>query len=182
MPSAAERQGDLSELGLDIFDPASGATPAERVQFQGNRIPAGRLSPQARNLLQQIPLPNINGAVRDQPNYAGSGTIRFNEDLVNTRWDYYLSGNTQVFGRYSLADYRMDLEPADAIRSCGTRSRPPIHALPIRMPAANTSAPPTTTWRAARRNGVSMNRFCTHAIAHSSTNTTAIAMIVAVRK
>ena len=30
------------------------------------------------------------------------------------------------------------------------------HALPIRMPAANTSAPPTTTWSAARQNGVSM--------------------------
>ena len=108
VPSAAERQGDLSELGLDIFDPASGGTPAERAQFQGNRIPASRLSPQAQNLLQQIPLPNIAGTVRDQPNYAGSGTIRFNEDLVNTRWDYYLSGTTQVFGRYSLADYRMD--------------------------------------------------------------------------
>ena len=58
VPSAAERQGDLSELGLDIFDPASGATLAERA-----RSPAtdsdGRLSPQAQNLLQLIPLPNI---------------------------------------------------------------------------------------------------------------------------
>ena len=27
---------------------------------------------------------------------------------MNTRWDYYLSGSTQIFGRYSLADYRMD--------------------------------------------------------------------------
>jgi Carboxypeptidase regulatory-like domain/TonB dependent receptor len=108
VPSAAERQGDLSELGVDIFDPASGATPAERAQFQGNRIPGSRLSPQALNLLQQIPLPNIAGTVRDQPNYVGSGTIRFNEDLTNTRWDYYLSGTTQIFGRYSLADYRMD--------------------------------------------------------------------------
>jgi hypothetical protein len=108
VPSAAERQGDLSELGVNIFDPASGPTPAERAQFQGNRIPAGRLSPQAQSLLRLIPLPNISGTVRDQPNYVGSGTIRFNEDLMNTRWDYYLSGNTQVFGRYSLADYRMD--------------------------------------------------------------------------
>src|SRR3546814_7781240 len=57
---------------------------------------------------KQIPLPNIEGALRDQPNYVGSGTIRFNEDLANTRWDYYLSGKTHVFGRYSLADYRMD--------------------------------------------------------------------------
>jgi hypothetical protein len=108
VPSLAERQGDLSGLGLDIFDPASGATPAERRQFEGNRIPSARLSPQAQNLLRHIPLPNIEGTTRDQPNYVGSGTIRFNEDLMNTRWDSYLSGKTHVFGRYSLADYRMD--------------------------------------------------------------------------
>src|SRR5690606_8566396 len=29
-------------------------------------------------------------------------------------------------------------------------------ALPIRMPDANTKEPPTTTWSAARQNGVSM--------------------------
>ena len=108
VPSLAERQGDLSGLGVDIFDPASGATPADRQQFEGNKIPAARLSPQAQNLLRHIPLPNIEGAIRDQPNYVGSGTIRFNEDLANTRWDYYLRGQTHVFGRYSFADYRMD--------------------------------------------------------------------------
>ena len=109
VPSAAERQGDLSGLGVDIFDPASGGDarrpPAVR---RATRIPAARLSPQAQNLLKLIPLPNIEGTVRDQPNYVGSGTIKFNEDLANTRWDYYLSGKTHVFGRYSLADYRMD--------------------------------------------------------------------------
>ena len=31
-----------------------------------------------------------------------------------------------------------------------------IYELPIRIPARNTSAPPTTTWNAADRNGVSM--------------------------
>jgi outer membrane receptor protein involved in Fe transport len=108
VPSAGERQGDLSELGVDIFDPATGSAPADRRPFEGNRIPAARLSPQALNLLRHIPLPNIEGAVRDQPNYVGSGTIRFNEDLANTRWDYYLDGMTHVFGRYSFADYRMD--------------------------------------------------------------------------
>ena len=45
--------------------------------------------------------------MRDQPNYVGSDTIRFNEDLANTRWDYF-RGRTHLFGRYSLADYRMD--------------------------------------------------------------------------
>ena len=108
VPSAAERQGDLSGLGVDIFDPSGAATLADRRVFEGNRIPSARLSAQAQNLLRQIPLPNIEGTLRDQPNYVGSGTIRFNEDLANTRWDYYLSGKTHVFGRYSLADYRMD--------------------------------------------------------------------------
>lgn len=56
------------------------------------------------------------------------------------------------------------------------------YPLPISTPAANTSAPPSTTWNAARKNGVSMYRFWIHAIAHSSTKTTAIAMIVAVQK
>jgi hypothetical protein len=107
VPSAAERQGDLSGLGVDIFDPASGTALAERQQFAGTRIPAERLSVQAQNLLRLIPLPNIEGTVRDQPNYVGSGTIRFNEDLANTRWDYFW-GHTHLFGRYSLADYRMD--------------------------------------------------------------------------
>ena len=71
MPSAAERQGDLSGLGVDIFDPAGAATLADRQQFEGNRIPAARLSAQAQNLLKLIPLPNIEGTLRDQPNYVG---------------------------------------------------------------------------------------------------------------
>lgn len=108
VPSAAERAGDLSGLGVDIFDPLSGDAPAARTQFTGNRIPTGRLSAQAQRLLSFIPLPNIAGVTRDNPNYVGSGTIKFNEDLTNTRWDYFHSANLQFFGRYSLADYRLD--------------------------------------------------------------------------
>ncbi|TPK13524.1 hypothetical protein FJ872_10150 [Mesorhizobium sp. B2-5-9] len=31
-----------------------------------------------------------------------------------------------------------------------------VYAFPISTPAANTRAPPSTTWKAARRNGVCM--------------------------
>ena len=99
--------GRSERAGRRHLRPGDGATLADRQQFAGNRIPAARLSPQAQNLLELIPLPNIEGTVRDQPNYVGSGTIRFNEDLANTRWDYF-RGQTHLFGRYSLADYRMD--------------------------------------------------------------------------
>lgn len=108
VPTAAERAGDLSGLQLDIFDPASGDTPATRTQFQGNKIPTARLSPQAQKMLNFIPLPNISGVLRDAPNYVGSGVIKFNEDMTNTRWDYFFSEKLQIFGRYSFADYRLD--------------------------------------------------------------------------
>ncbi|MCI0337413.1 MAG: TonB-dependent receptor [Acidobacteria bacterium] len=108
VPSVAERAGDLSGLGLAIFDPASGNTPEQRTQFTSNRIPTARLSPQAQNLLKLIPLPNIDGTTRDQPNYVGAGSIKFNEDLWNTRWDYNHSEKMNIFGRYSFAGYRMD--------------------------------------------------------------------------
>jgi outer membrane receptor protein involved in Fe transport len=108
VPTAAERAGDLSGLQLNIFDPASGDTPATRTQFADNKIPTARISPQALKLLSFIPLPNISGVLRDAPNFVGSGTIRFNEDLTNTRWDYFHSSALQFFGRYSFADYRLD--------------------------------------------------------------------------
>ena len=53
---------------------------------------------------------------------------------------------------------------------------------PINAPAAKTKAPPKTTCKAARTKGVSMNLFWIHAMAQSSTNTTIMAMMVAVQK
>ncbi len=56
------------------------------------------------------------------------------------------------------------------------------HPFPIRMPAPSTSEPPRTTWKAARRNGVSIYLFWMKAMAQSSKKTTIAAVIVAVQK
>src|SRR5262245_44294651 len=85
VPTAAERAGDFSQTGVAIFDPTSGATPAGRKQFEGNKIPTERLSQQARGLLNSyIPLPNITQASPDLPNFVGSGSVKFDENLTNT--------------------------------------------------------------------------------------------------
>lgn len=108
VPTAAERTGDFSATNVNIFDPASGAAPANRTQFAGNKIPTARLSPQAVGLLNKyIPLPNFTATAPDLPNYVGAGSVKFDEDLTNTRWDYYYSQPLHIFGRYSFADYRM---------------------------------------------------------------------------
>ena len=103
VPTAAERAGDFSATGVNIFDPAGNTAPANRAQFEFNGkknvIPSNRLSPQALALLNKfIPLPNFTPASPDLPNFVGSGSVKFDEDLTNTRWDYYVSEKMHAFG------------------------------------------------------------------------------------
>jgi hypothetical protein len=104
VPSLAERTGDLSGLGLAIYDPSTGATPATRQQFVGNVIPVSKMSSQALALLKYFPAPNAPAST-DQPNFAGSGSVKFNDDAFNTRSDWYATDKLHVFGRYSFANF-----------------------------------------------------------------------------
>jgi hypothetical protein len=109
VPTAAARAGDLSAYGVNIFDPASGATPGTRSQFAGNVIPAGRLSPQALNILKLIPMPNQAGrdnGTRD--NYIATGTETFRENSADGRVDGRVSESLNIFGRYSVGSFKRD--------------------------------------------------------------------------
>src|SRR4030095_8378015 len=68
VPTVAARSGDLSAYGVNIYDPLTG------LQFPGNVIPAGQLSPQAQNILKLIPTPNAPGTDNGtRNNYVASG-------------------------------------------------------------------------------------------------------------
>jgi hypothetical protein len=120
--TAAERGGDLSDLGRNIYDPYLTSDPAhcnvvlngagqpspaglgQRTQFPGNVIPACRLSPQVQNLLKLLP----TGATLADPtanNFSGSGSNVLNADNFDVRGDYVLNTKTQVFGRYSYQKF-----------------------------------------------------------------------------
>src|SRR5712672_398992 len=126
--TAAERGGDLSSLGRNIYDPYVTSDPAHcnivlngagqptpagltaapgvlaRTQFPGNIIPACRLSPQVQNLLQLLP----TGQTLGDPtlnNFSGSGSNVLNADNFDVRGDYVLNTRTQVFGRYSYQKF-----------------------------------------------------------------------------
>jgi hypothetical protein len=122
IPTAAERGGDLSDLGRPIYDPyqTTDATHqtlvldangqpipvgnASRTQFPGNVIPASRLSPETQNLLALLPV----GASLSDPtanNFSGSGSNVLNADNFDVRGDYVLNSKAQVFGRYSYQKF-----------------------------------------------------------------------------
>jgi hypothetical protein len=106
VPTALARTGNLSEYGVNIFDPQSATgtqlAPANRTQFTGNIIPQSRLNAAAVRLINQLPLPNRPGLAF---NYAAGGIEAFDSDQWNTREDWYYSQRMHVFGRYSYARF-----------------------------------------------------------------------------
>ena len=109
VPTAAARAGDLSAYGVNIFDPTTGARPENRTQFDGNRIPTGRLSPQALALLRLIPMPNAPGVENGtRENFIASGSETFDGDQFDVRLDHRVGGDSNLFGRFTIANFLRD--------------------------------------------------------------------------
>jgi outer membrane receptor protein involved in Fe transport len=99
VPTDLARTGDLSQYGVNIFDPTT------RTQFAGNRIPGNRLSPQALAILDLIPRATRPGT---RENFVASGSEIFNNDTFDVRVDDRLTAKLNMFGRYSFADFTRD--------------------------------------------------------------------------
>src|SRR3954463_8053728 len=106
VPTAAARNGDFSAYGVNIFDPRSGAAPAQRTQFSGNVIPGNLLSPQALGILKLIPLPNppwtANGTIHNSVSWAREP---FDDNPYDLRIDDRVNAGLNLFGRYSFAKF-----------------------------------------------------------------------------
>jgi outer membrane receptor protein involved in Fe transport len=121
IPTAAERGGDLSGIGKNIYDPYETADPgrttllldangnpipvipALRAQFPGNVIPASRLSPEAQALLALLPV-GADGTGLTQ-NFFGSGSNVLDANNFDVRSDFNVNSKIQLFGRYSFQKF-----------------------------------------------------------------------------
>jgi Carboxypeptidase regulatory-like domain len=113
MPTAAQRDGDLSALlnvgaVYQVYDPLTGVAQGGRVSrqpFPRNVIPANRISPIAKNYLQYYVLPNQAGQANGQANFL-SNTDGERNRFYNTigRLDVNLSDRHKFFftGRNNL--------------------------------------------------------------------------------
>jgi hypothetical protein len=109
VPTAAERQGDFSELlalgsRYQIFDPATIARAeggrTTRQPFAGNIIPASRLDPIATSLLNYYPLPNQAGTTDGRNNYFnGAATAKEDYYVHLARIDHAFTDRHRVFLR-----------------------------------------------------------------------------------
>lgn len=110
VPSAAVRSGDLSKFTAGIYDPATGDNVGfGRAPFAGKRIPDSRQDPIARKLAAMYPLPNLPGTgIGELNNFFVSGPFAFDRWTLDTKVNYTINENLNVFSRYSILDFRMD--------------------------------------------------------------------------
>jgi len=103
LPSAALRQGDFSGLNPltgeafpSLIDPDTGEA------FSGNQIPAARIDPLSRAILDLLPLPNQTDAAPGENNHINVGRRRVTSDQFLLRLDHQLTARHQLFGRFLL--------------------------------------------------------------------------------
>jgi hypothetical protein len=87
------------------FDPSKAESPSNprflRQPFPNNQIPADRINPVARTVLDQfVPLPNLSGTGN---NYLDTRAQRLHSDQFNVRLDRSFSNGASAFARYSFS-------------------------------------------------------------------------------
>src|SRR5258708_37932026 len=83
-----------------------------RVAYAPNAVPVAALSPQALNLLRQLPAPHTTSSSLTPNNSAASANGSTNADQADVRLDYPLNDKLRTFGRYDYAIYRLLGAPA----------------------------------------------------------------------
>ncbi|MBE0659850.1 MAG: TonB-dependent receptor [Bryobacteraceae bacterium] len=110
VPSAAVRSGDLSKFLATIYDPATGSADGTgRQPFANKLIPVARQDAISRKLASFYPLPNQSGTgIGELNNFFISAPFLFDRWTLDTKVNYTVNANLNVFGRYSILDFRMD--------------------------------------------------------------------------
>ena len=101
-PIEDQRNAGFSQQSRPIFDPLTSIARPDgtivRTQFPGNRIPANRISPSIKLLLDSyVPLPNRPGLSN---NLVNTESLAADRDAINFRVDHTFNAKENVFFRY----------------------------------------------------------------------------------
>jgi hypothetical protein len=103
LPPTAIRQGDFSGINPETGEPFPAIIdPTTSQPFPGNIIPASRIDPVSRAILDRIPLPSDPNAPPGENNNINVGLHRVTQDQFMARIDDELTPKHQLFGRFLL--------------------------------------------------------------------------------
>ncbi len=105
----AMRNGDFSEFAEPIFDPLTGNPDgSDRMPFNNNQIPSGRLSPAAVAMAGLVPLPNLPGLTS---NFEASDQEVMERNHFDVKLDWQRSQLHRIWGKFSLMDAEVTKNP-----------------------------------------------------------------------
>ena len=107
IPTPEQIRGDFSGIA-QIYDPASQAADGTRLRFENDRLPADRIDPVSKNMVELYPAPNRGGG----QNYLFNPSRNRDDDKVDTRFDWRAATNHTIFVRYSYLNFDR-LEPGN---------------------------------------------------------------------
>jgi hypothetical protein len=101
--TAEHRLGNFADSGAQLYDPLTGnPNGAGRTLFAGGVIPASRIDPTARRILDLVPQPNLGGFAN---NYFIGAPLEFNRDNFDNKINWNPTQKSMIFGRYSVFNY-----------------------------------------------------------------------------
>ena len=97
VPPDSYRSGNLSSVAVAIRDPLAGGTP-----FAGNVIPAARISPISKGVLDALyPTQNVAGDGIANPNLRFQAPTANDNNQFDVRGDHLINDRQNVFARFS---------------------------------------------------------------------------------
>jgi hypothetical protein len=144
VPSLALRSGDLSVYPNQIYD-------VDGTPFQGNQIPASKISPLSANMLTYLwPLPNAGPPNATTLNYVTNFPTPISSNQGDVRVDHNLSSKQSVFGRLTLKHRETNLPPCGACGGgngqFGVSGAGTVLAGPLRVPETDYSLMGAHNW------------------------------------
>lgn len=99
VPTQAFRNGDFSAWPQQLYDPATTERLPDgtitRQPFPGNQIPANRIDPTSRRILELVPLPDLAGNFN---NYSANVPPNFND-----KWTYVAKGDHHFNSKHRVS-------------------------------------------------------------------------------
>ncbi len=101
VPTQAERNGDFSGPGVPGCSDPKPIDPLTGQPFPGNIIPANRIDPGGKAMMQLMSLPNVTPSAGSCNNWVTAVSAPVNWDQINGRMDWTITNTTRLMVRYT---------------------------------------------------------------------------------
>jgi len=114
IPPVSFRQGNFSNAGTPIYDPATRVIGPTGVvtdePFAGNVIPASRIDPTVQAVQALMPMPNVGGPESSSRNFLASTPNSLGRSQGDVRIDHQLFKNNDLMARFSMSNQSQPIQ------------------------------------------------------------------------